>query len=239
MEDGNSSPKIAILAVANNVDEEIKKRFLWAIGESEKDIPFDVYLGWHRNEEQQFHKTVILNDLLRRTLRDYEVIVQTDIDMLIPRGLVRETYFYCRGKSSCYHCNYRLINPKELKGKEYKKIPWNDISNREIHRASGSWNGMSSDSWISSGGFCEAIALLGGPDSEFYIRTKKNHLHWYITDRFPLCHVNHPKRKVKKRGEKNMRIARSFPKNKNWIRSRNESVCKTKISLTSFRNRHG
>jgi len=235
METGRSSPKIAIMVVANNVSKDVLKRFLWACEKSEKVLPFDVIVGNHREPEQKFHKTVILNDMLRSYKGKYEVLVQTDIDMLVPPRLITDTYRYCLRSNDCYHCNYYLIEPKELKDKLYKDIPWNKIQQRQVRAASGSWNGLCSRMWSESGGFCEAISLLGGPDSEFYMRTRKKNIRWYITSKFVLGHVNHPRRKVKKQGKKNLSIARKYPRDYNWLKNRNNNVGSTKIKIYSFR----
>ena len=124
----------------------------------------------------------------------------------------------------------------ELKNKKYKDISWDAIKKRKVYGASGSWNGFRNYMWNEAGGFCEAIALLGGPDSEFYLRTKKLGLSWYVTSQFPLVHVNHSRRAVRKQGKKNLRTARQFPMTYNWLKNRNKNVGKTKIKIVSFRN---
>jgi hypothetical protein len=234
MDNGKSTPKLAIMVAANNVDPKIVKRFLWGVSNSEKKFPFDVILGNHREPTQKFYKTVILNDIIRTFIRKYDVLVQTDIDMLIPPLLICNTYHFCMRRETCYHCNYHLLDLKEIDGLKYGKIPWVSIRKRKSMTASGSWNGLRNYMWNEMGGFCEAIALLGGPDSEFYMRSVKNNYIWYTTSNYPLCHINHPRRPITKQGKKNLSVARQFPITYNWLKNRNRNVCKTKFKVFSF-----
>lgn len=234
METGKSTAKIAIIAVHNRIKSSIVNRFLWAIERSEPEIAFDVFLGKHKKKNQTFFKTVILNDLLRKTIPNYDFIVQTDIDMLIPPGLIRATYQHGLYFDGCYHANYYLVKPKEIKKCSYKNIPWEKFLKRKPQSASGSWNGMRNNMWDEIGGFCERIISLGGPDSEFYIRSKKHYVNWKIVSDFALGHVNHSRRPVKKQGKKNLKIARSYSNSYNWLKNRNPDVCKSIIETYHF-----
>jgi len=234
MAHGKSTVSIAIMAVANNIPKPTVKRFLWGIGQSEKKMPFDVVIGQHKDKNQKFYKTVILNDILRQIIKKYDVIVQTDIDMLIPPLLIRNSLQYCMHFDGCFHCNYYLMKPEELKGRKYKNINWNEIAKRKVRGASGSWNAMRNYMWNEAGGFSEAVALLGGPDSEFYLRSKKRGMHWHVTTQFPLAHINHSRRKVRKQGKRNLAAAKKFPIEYNWLKNRSKSVGPTKINIISF-----
>jgi len=233
-ENGTSIGKIAIIAVADNVDPLIVKRFLWGIDSSRSGFPVDVILGRHRNPEKTFSKTTILNDIIRENIKKYEVIVQTDIDMFIPPNLIRATYSHCSRVPGCFHSTFRYAEPKEVDGKKYKNLPWKSFSSRTVNYASGSWNGLRNFLWNEFGGFCEAITRLGGPDSEFYLRSKKNGMHWYISNQYPLLHINHPRRAITKQGKKNLSEARKFPADTNWLRKRNKEIGPTKSNIYRY-----
>jgi hypothetical protein len=227
-----SKTKIAIIAVNHNIPKEISDRFIWSAKNSEREIPFDLFLGSHEDHMESFRKTTILNDILRKIIDSYNVIIQTDIDMLIPPSIIKRTVECVRGNSNCYHCNFRYVEAKEVDGWNktgYNTIPWVNIQHRKLFCASGSWNGMSNLTWKRSNGFCEAIFYLGGPDTEFYRRSMKRGILWNQENELPLSHINHKKRSIPKQGKKNLSIAKRYPIDYNWLYRRCDGVSPTKI----------
>lgn len=233
---GKSIPKVAIMVVGNNIPQEVIDQFLWGINGSAKAAIRDghwkgnVLVGSHEDSKQKFFKTTILNDILRRSLKTYDVLIQTDIDMIPSPNLISKTLFHCMGSNGCFHSNFIHAERNQLT-EDYSQMPWMDFyKSRKYCSASGSWNGMNSETWKQSGGFSEVISLLGGPDSEFYIRTSKNGINWHVESPFPpLLHINHKRRNLTRQGKKNMKRARQYPNDYNWINNRNEKVCKTII----------
>lgn len=232
---GKSTPRIALMTVANSVSADVVDRFVWGAKHSEQNIPFDIYIGDHKDETQKFYKTVILNDILRNILDKYDVLVQTDIDMLIPPNLIKRTLQFCSLRNNCFHCCFHHLNLKEIPNMKYKHINWNEIKKKKVISASGSWNGMNRDLWKKSGGFSEVIFNLGGPDSEFYMRTRSQGIVWTVVNTFPLCHISHKRRSPQRRGRKNLSLARKYPKSYNWLRHRNPKVCGTNIKVITSR----
>lgn len=227
-----SKPKLAIMAVSHNIDSDIIRRFIWSLRASETKIPFDIFLGSHKNPKETFRKTTILNDIIRQIINTHPVMVQTDIDMMTPPGLLQSTINFTLTGLHCYHCNYRYVESEEVERwmkVPYRFLPWNEIRKRKTFRASGSWNGMSSLSWLKSNGFCEEIYNLGGPDTEFYKRTSKLGIRWLQDNNFPLSHINHKRRSVPKQGEKNLQLAKSFSIDYNWLKHRKDGVCNSTI----------
>jgi hypothetical protein len=228
---------IALFTVANNVNEDIVKRFLWSVKNSAPHLDCDVLLGSHSDEKQMFCKPTILNDILRKHYKKYSVMIQTDIDMLIPPGLIEKTYQFCCKDDKCFHCNFHYLESNEVPA-HYKKINWKEIKQRKVISASGSWNGLASHMWKKSNGFAECIYNLGGPDSEFYLRTNKNTVEWFVTSAYPLCHVNHPRRSLPRQGKRNMKTARTYPTDYNWWNNRNEKICPTNIQIINVGDKH-
>jgi len=226
-------PKIAILAVNNNLKTNIQERFIWSLKNSEKKIPFDIFLGGHSKSTEAFRKTTIINDILRKITGSYSFIIQTDIDMLIPPNLIKITMDNLRTNNHCYHVNFHYVESNEMDtwmAKGYGSIPWGEINNRPVFHASGSWNGMSRESWIRSNGFCEAIYYLGGPDTEFFRRSMQRGIVWMQENALPLSHINHPRRAIPKQGKKNLSIAKRYPLDYNWLYRRLREVCETTIT---------
>jgi hypothetical protein len=233
-----SKSEIAIIVVNHNVDPKIQERFIWSVKGSAGKIPVDIILGRHTDKNSVFRKTTILNDILRKNIDSYKYIVQTDIDMLIPPHIINNTVSKVQDHVRCFHVNYRYVEAEEVNAwmkLGYASTPWKDISKRPLFRASGSWNGMNRDCWKKSNGFCEEIFNLGGPDTEFYIRTVKNQIPWYKDDSTPLAHINHPRRSVPKQGEKNMTLAGKFKNDFNWLQNRYRGVCETIIEKINVR----
>jgi hypothetical protein len=236
MATGKSIPKVAILVVGNNLSQSVIDQFLWGINGSAHDAIRDnhykgnVLIGSHEDQEQKFFKTTILNDMIRQSLKTYDIMIQTDIDMIPPPSLISKTLYHCLNSDSCFHANFLHAEP-DILTEDYRKMPWMKLyQSAKYCSASGSWNGMNRNTWIKSGGFSEVISLLGGPDSEFYIRTSKKGIDWHVESPFPpLLHINHKRRNLTRQGKKNMKRARQYPNDYDWINNRNPKVCKTSI----------
>lgn len=221
------------MVVTNHIDPKIIDRFVWSASNSEKSQPFDIYFGCHSNPNEPFRKTTILNDILREILPTHTYIIQTDIDMLIPFGLINMTMENLKSSNTCYHCNYRYVEDKEVdqwKRCGYQTIPWVEIQKRKLFCASGSWNGMDNLTWRRSNGFCEAIYYLGGPDTEFYRRSIQQGIVWRQDNAQALAHINHKRRSVPKQGKKNLTMSKRYPKDYNWIYRRMDGVSETTIT---------
>lgn len=227
-----NKPEVAIFIVGNNIDQKIIERFIASISGSEKSIPLDILIGNHENPQEIFRKTTIFNDILREGIRKYKFMIQTDVDMFIPPNLIQHTVNCISERDICYHSEFRYTEPDEIDRwlqRGYENIPWNEILNRPVKAATGAWNGMNIRTWIKSNGFNEEIYNLGGPDTEFNLRSLQLNIRWKREKIFPLSHINHPRRSVPKQGELNMKISKNNPHNYNWLENRHKTTSPTII----------
>jgi hypothetical protein len=234
-----SKSQIAIIVAAHNINKDIIDRFIWFAKNSESNLAFDIILGSHESSKETFRKTTILNDILRENLANYNIFIQTDIDMLIPPHLIQYTSHIASTDNLCFHCNYRYVEAEEADkwtSGPYFSIPWREISLRKKFSASGSWNGLNRTSWIKTHGFNESIYNLGGPDTEFYMRSVKLGIRWLQDNNIPLSHINHKRRSVPKQGKQNMNTAKQFPTNYDWLNNRHAKTSPTILNYTRVNN---
>lgn len=227
-----SKAELAVFIVNNNIDNRITERFIASIRGGEREIPLDILIGSHANPNEVFRKTTIFNDILRQGIKEYKVMIQTDVDMFVPPGLIRHTRDVVTNKDVCYHSEFRYTEPEEidkLLASGYKNIPWKAILTRPCKAATGAWNGMNIKTWIRSNGFNEEIYNLGGPDTEFNLRSLKLNIKWIREKTFALSHVNHPRRSIPKQGQLNMTNAKKYSTDYNWLKNRYPNVSPTII----------
>jgi hypothetical protein len=209
--------KVAIAAVAKGIDKDVIERFMACTKGTVSNHSIDTVLLGDDDTSKEFFKTRILNRFLRRAVHKYDVIIQTDIDLVFPSDLVNFTISACiDNPEHMHHSVLRYINATALKGRTYKQYPWKQWVKQTAVMCSGCWNGACSDTWKKSGGWNEDMYGWGSEDTEFWNRTREKGIQWKVYTRFPLMHINHPQRTVK-RAKENMAMAAKYDINSNWI----------------------
>ena len=147
---------------------------------TESDIPC--------NDMSTFNKSKYLNLGIKRCLSDCSIIVQTDIDFLVPPYLIdltaidtRDTHMWVRS---------RYIKMAEITGdwKSYMKLPF-------WYNCPGSWNAMSADNWRKVGGFDERCCYgWGAEDNILHRRIAEAGITTVAISNVPLCHIEHKPR---------------------------------------------
>lgn len=213
---------IAIIAVAQNISQDIIERFKSSIKSSSPKYSFDILIG--TSDDKIFSKTKILNSLLRRTIDKYTVIIQTDIDLIIPPDLINETFEKTFNKDRfAYHHNLRYIEEKEIKKLDYLNYPFKKWIMLESKFCSGCWNGMSSKSWIKTKGYNEEMIKWGYEDTEFFNRSRRLGIFWIKTKSYPLVHINHQKRQTNNVSE-NTKIGNRYSDQTDWLFTQQETI---------------
>lgn len=209
---------VCIIAAAQGISKDVINRFRDCIKYSRPSVSYDVRIG--NSKEKKFYKTKILNQLLRDNLKNYSVIIQTDIDLVVPHGLIDFTCEMLRKQhNNGFHHNLRYVDPQEIKGIVYKDYPWNRWKTLPTTFCSGCWNGMYSKVWRKSCGWCEDMFAWGSEDSEFYNRSLRKGIRWMKCDKFPLVHINHKPRQ-RKRANQNMSEAKKYSDKTDWIKGK-------------------
>lgn len=208
-------PEIGIIAIAQNIPKDIISRFTNSIKQSLPAYSYEILIG--SSDDPIFCKTKILNKLLRENFHRYQVIIQTDIDVLVPSALVNQTYeAVIGGKQTAYHHSLRYIDPKEIKNLVYDKYPFKEWRNLPTSFCSGCWNGMSIESWKRSLGYNEDMIAWGAEDTEFFQRSMRLGIHWIKSNAYPLVHINHPNRQPNMAAE-NTQKGKLYSDKTNWF----------------------
>jgi hypothetical protein len=158
---------IAIIVAAQNIPKETINRFNTCIRSSNTKYSYDIKIG--SSDEPVFYKTKILNRLLRECFDHYQVIIQTDIDLIIPPGLINKTFeSVVNGKHTAYHHSLRYIDPKLIQDLLYKNYSFSEWVQLPSTFCSGCWNGMSCTTWKNTRGYNEKMFAWGYEDTEFF-----------------------------------------------------------------------
>jgi hypothetical protein len=209
---------IAIIVVAQNISKAIIKRFKLCAEKSCRSLKFDIYIG--DSKEELFYKTKILNSLLRKVVDRYSVVIQTDIDLVIPPGIIEKTFQRVMSHPDyAYHHVLRYVQEEDIQSNSYESYPWEKWRSVTPIFCSGGWNGMSSQTWLKSRGYNEKMYAWGYEDTEFYHRAKRLGIKWFKDDSFSLVHINHQPRQIN-RVEENTSIGDQYSDETDWIRNK-------------------
>lgn len=206
---------ICIIVAAQGIPKECIKRFKNSIVESKSKYKVDIVI--RGSQDKRFYKSRIINQCLRETIPNYKVIIQTDIDLVIPPRLIDKTYESLMNQPrNCFHHFLRYVDPEEVKGRHYKDYPFLRWLQLKPSFCSGCWNGMRADTWKRSGGLNEDMFGWGSEDTEFYNRSRRRGIHWINNRDFALVHINHPRRTTR-RAKENFKLGNMYCDNTNWI----------------------
>jgi len=190
---------IGILVVADGLGESIRKRLKYCLTASKPRASFDVLIMGNtepREKGVKFNKCKLLNNGLRQLFDGgYKVIIQTDIDLICPPALIDKTFELAMNNNICVHSSMRRISPEEYaRYKEYRQYPFNRWKKIKPIYATGCWNGMKPNLWKKSGGFNPSMVEWGFEDRSHRNACIQRGIRWKDLHKFPLMHVDHPKR---------------------------------------------
>lgn len=214
--------KVGILVVADRISDEVKNRFIDSINFSNPQPECKIIMMENeRDEDQLFNKCKLLNKGLKIAFKEnFDVIIQTDIDLVIPPNTINFTCNVALEGMVCCHLPMRRILKKEFDLFEhYDDYPWDEwIKKYSPIYATGCWNGLVPKAWKMTGGFNEDMLEWGYEDRDWRMRAIKNNVVWRDKWKwgrtFPIMHVNHLPRTLNMSSE-NRKVGKS--KRRDWL----------------------
>ena len=208
--------EIGIVTTAVNIDLPIIHRWKDTLRESTTTAYQSLIMNDDKYlENGLLNKSRALNDGIKKLLDQCKIVVCTDIDMLIPPGLVNYTVYVVK-PMNCLWGVSRNINPDKITPRRWRD--WLQLPLR--NSGYGSWNAMLKEDWLLSGGWDERLTGWGGEDDLFKKRRTQRGIHTMICDTFPLMHINHPSRQdkevVQEDSQHNM-ILEMPREDRNWL----------------------
>lgn len=208
--------KVGIIAVAEGIDDKTIERFVSSIEKSNPSVSYTVKIC-KGNKSDKFYKTRHLNSALKELIPICEVIIQTDIDLIIPPGLIDEAYKRVkREPNNCYHHTLRYVEGESIQGLEYSDYPFADWLKLKWIYNSGCFNAMTSHTWKRSGGYHPDMCDWGNEDTWFMNKCKKKVIKYTCNSDFPLVHINHPPR-TRKNVKHNKKIVKDSDYERDWL----------------------
>lgn len=205
---------LGIVAVAVGIPESVQNRFTFTL-QATTPPGFELRVV---TEMDGFTRSKGRNLGISTLLGKCRVIVCTDIDMLIPAGLVEYTQNEVTdGWALWAKCrNVPASQADSLNWEAWKKLPV-----REMGR--GSWIAMTAADWLKTGGWDERLAGYGAEDNVLEIRRAERGIETKVTRDFPLMHVDHARRDARSErvGATNLRRGTPQPP-KNFLTARLE-----------------
>ena len=208
--------QIGIIAVAEGIPLKVIDRFCAYIQQSKPSVGYTVKICMAA-KQGVFYKTRYLNEALKELIPICETIIQTDIDLIIPPGLIDEAYKRVNTeKGNCYHHVLRYIKPEVIAGLEYNDFPFDEWLKLERRYNSGCFNCMTSETWQKSGGYHPDMCDWGNEDSWFRKKCQALGIRYTHNVDFPLVHINHPPRTPKNCGH-NIGVVKRDDYLSNWL----------------------
>jgi hypothetical protein len=222
---------ICILAIAQGIDLYTIDRFVSCVNQARNKRTIDFYIDNRRPLEDQFNKfnkSNLLNMALRKLIkRDYQVIIQTDIDVIIPPRMIDECFDVAMGGKIFFHNDMVRIDPEtdpffKFLPDTFSKLDWDKykvIMQKHSIDATGCFNIMQRRFWAETGGWNEEMCAHGREDDMFAEVIKKYTDIVYINSKkYPLLHYNHPPR-TKDNRRMNDRVRNKYRKTgfKQWL----------------------
>lgn len=215
-------PECCVIVVAEGIEQAAIDRFSAFLRASlQGAMSIDIlFSGAGEPRTGEFNKSKHLNTLLREAIDSYQIIVQTDIDLIMPPKLIPHAIScVANHKGLAYHHVLRHVEPAEIEGVEYKDFPFNEWKKRKFIYCSGCFNAMRSETWKQAKGYCEAMVEWGNEDTEFWNRSKRLGIHWMNDSNFGLVHINHPRR-TRRNVEQNKQAGMKYHLKTNWLTGR-------------------
>jgi hypothetical protein len=192
---------IAIMVVAQNISDEIKHRYAECVSKSKPNCSWDIHFLSSDDPSQKinFNKSKLLNSGIKNLYnKGYKVIIQSDIDLITPPGIVDKSLEIGLNLKTCFYNFHYRIDPRHLPKlpDDYQTIDFKLLSKTfASENANGCWNAMTPESWMASGGYNEYMIEWGREDDVFRSNAgNKFGIKFINFNQFCLIHVNHPPR---------------------------------------------
>ena len=172
----------ALIAPAVSIDEQIIKRFL---NFEKPECSCLVYIITAGVARRSWNLSKAKNDGIRACMDRAKIITCTDIDYIIPPGLI-DFVNQCGPREHMWVLR-RNIRPAAVPKRNWEY--WQTIKTRE--NCLGSWNTMSAASWKFVGGWDERCHGWGFEDYALHRQIKHMGIFTTTIRHFPLMHVIH------------------------------------------------
>lgn len=216
--------EIGIVAVAVGIEPEITARFESALSISVRtDTPYQLRIMNSEDyvEDGLLNKSRALNDGVRELMKLCDIIVCTDIDMLIPPSLVDYSLASVKPRTCLW-----VVSRNVAEANIYPRA-WEEWMMLPLRLSGfGSWNAMLKEDWMNSGGWDQRLTGWGGEDDVFKKRREQRGIHTEVVTRFPLIHVGHGPRQNKAdiHGGNQVAVAKGLSgPERNWLEDRPSS----------------
>jgi len=205
---------VGIIAPAYNIEANIISRFTSSYKSSLIELGVDECVSYYPMSDQeclvdgQFSRSKALNSGIKYLMNSCEVIICTDIDMIIPPELIDYSYHKAKQTNNNIFSMARFIDNQ-------KKFNWDLIWNIPASQSGlGGWNAMTIQSWIKLGGWNEELVEWGYEDHELHSRIKSKSIGNITCKSYPLVHINHPVRNQSQTSSQNKNI--KIVNSKSW-----------------------
>jgi hypothetical protein len=204
---------LGIVVAAVGISDEVRDRFKATL---QKTLGYELINLHMAIKLDEFSRAKARNDGILAALSSSRAIVCTDVDMLVPPGLVEHTRRTVADGTAVWAKCRNL--PAERAG-ELDWKGWLGLPIRED--GTGSWVAMTAADWLRVGGWDERLTGHGGEDDILALRRRERGIETVELRQFPLMHVDHPPRDQRILGGnlENLRIGRMQPP-KNYLTNR-------------------
>tara|TARA_R100001244_G_scaffold76387_1_gene60671 strand:+ start:93 stop:794 length:702 start_codon:yes stop_codon:yes gene_type:complete len=214
--------KAVVFATVNGIEERVIKRFL-EINRHYAPKYIDIKVHTSEPTEDPFNLALAINDGVREYSPHYDVIMKTDVDMIISPDLMGEAYECARHTGRALRSWIRLCEEENPFLEDLKNIPWSKVSEIKPRVGYGAFMAMNSQTWFDSGGFAECCWGWGGEDNAFIEKiTEMMSIKLTVAKSHPIIHIKHEQREwkttlPKMTGRKNYKRALLY-KSRNWFK---------------------
>lgn len=188
--------EVCLMTVAQGIPQAIKDRFKKCAELSNPTASFDVvFLGENVPMQGLFNKSKFLNAGIKElSKKGYKCIVQVDVDLIIPPGIIDTALEYASRPDLVLHNHHRRVDAKLVPSfpSQYTSTDWGRLfKNLVPENANGAWNSASPATWMKSGGWCELCINWGAEDDVFRHSSYKRGIKFLNYNKFVLLHINH------------------------------------------------
>lgn len=215
---------VGIIAISYNLPKDIQDRFIKYIDLSMRNsnLSYKVLIMTEKDTittNQLFNKSKTFNIAIQQLINNTEVIICSDIDIILDIGTIDLTYKKAIQTNNNIFSMVRYIDISNISNFPYDKIS-RYYTIPLAYWGKGAWNGMTSENWYRSGGWNEELYGWGYEDIEFHNRLLKKGIDIYTLMTKILIHINHPMRNLNQNVSQQQNIEVSKSKdylNYNWL----------------------
>jgi predicted glycosyltransferase involved in capsule biosynthesis len=212
--------KAVVFAAVSGIEESVVKRFL-DINRYYAPWYIDVKVHMSEPTESPYNLAKAMNDGVREYHKDYEVIMKTDVDMLLSPHLMIAAYERTRIRGFALRSWLRYCEEDDPLIRNPENIPWPSVAGLKPKECNGCFMSMNSSTWLKSGGYPECCIGWGGEDNAF-VEKVSGMFKMDIAKLYPILHINHEQREWKtslpaNTANRNYKRALAH-KNRNWFK---------------------